>query len=75
MTGYLYRGSPWLEEANDAIMAARPKGREHGRAGQPARRPNKKGASECPEGGPHDWGQQLVGGRMVTVCAKCRARQ
>lgn len=24
MTGYLWRGSPWLEEANAAIMARRP---------------------------------------------------
>lgn len=24
MSGYLYRGSPWLEEANAAIMATRP---------------------------------------------------
>lgn len=31
---------------------------------------------DCPQGGDHDWGQELTrGGQIITVCAKCGARR
>jgi hypothetical protein len=29
---------------------------------------------ECPQGGSHDWGQQVRKGSIITVCSKCGAR-